>query len=195
MPGKKKLVLKKKKSYLSKKNKNIMKKMENITEEQSNQLKEYRINSLFYSLFIYIIIALVVCGIIKYLKELEQCQCFIEKTDKNNKDLKYLIFIEYVILTINIISILSCVYLLMTSNQKGGMDISTIKFFIMIYLTTYIIIFGYFVFSFYNLQDNIHKSCECSTSSLRYLLYIQVFLMAVGIYGAVLNLIRLFNIF
>ncbi len=172
-----------------------MKKMEDLSPEQINEISEYKINTLYYSLFIYIIVTLLVGGIIKYLKELEKCKCFIEKNGKHNINLKYLIFIEYIILTLNIISIISCVYLLITSHQKGGINISTMKFIIMVYLTCYIAIFGYFIFSFYKIQENIDNSCECTTSSLKYLLYIQVFVMAVGIYGAVLNLTRLFNIF
>jgi hypothetical protein len=195
MPSKKKLVLKKKKSYSTKKNKNIMKKMEDLSQEQINEISEYKINTLYYSLFIYIIAVLLVTGIIKYLKQLEKCKCFVDKNGKDNINLKYLIFLEYVILTLNVISVISIIYLLITSHQKGGIDISTMKFFIMIYLTVYICIFGYFIFSFYLLQQNIDKSCDCTESSLKYLLYIQVFIMAVGIYGAVLNLIRLFNIF
>ena len=195
MPSKKKLVLKKKKSSSSKKTKNIMKKMENITEAQNNEISEYRINTLYYSLFIYIIVALLVSGIIKYLKELQKCDCFMDKNSKYSDNLKYVLYIEYIILGLNILSIISIVYLLITSNQKGGIDISTMKFFIMIYLTCYICIFAYFIYSFYLLQQNINDSCACSESSLKYLLYIQVFVMAVGVYGAVLNLVRLFNVF
>ena len=184
MPVKKKLVLKKKKSSSSKK-------IENLTSLEVYDISKNKVNTLYYSLFIYIIISLLVSGIIKYLKELEKCDCFLEKNAVNNANLKYLIFIEYVILTLNIISVLSCVYLLITSNQNGGMDIYRMRTFIMLYLTFYISIFGYFVYSFYKLQQNIDESCVCASSSMRYLLYLQVFVMAIGVYGALLNLIRL----
>ena len=189
MPSKKKLVLKKKKS--AKKNKNIMKKMEDLTPVQIDEISKNKVNTLFYNLFIYVIAVLWVVGIIKYLRELEKCDCFLEKNAENNANLKYLIYVEYFILALNIISVLSCVYLLAMSNQKGGMDIYRMKMYLIIYLLVYVSIFGYFVYSFYKLQKNIDESCECASSSFRYLLYIQAFLMAIGVFGAFLILLRL----
>ena len=189
MPAKKKLVLKKKKS--PKKSKDVMKKMENLTPAQIDEISQNKVNTLYYSLFVYVISILWIVGIIKYLRELEKCDCFLEKNAVNNANLKYLIYVEYVILALNIISVLSCIYLLIMSNQKGGMDIQRMKMFLMIYLTIYIGIFGYFIYSFYKLQQNIDASCACSSSSMRFLLYIQAFFMAMGLFGAILNLIRL----
>jgi hypothetical protein len=77
------------------------------------------------------------------------------------------------------------------SNQKGGMDIQRMKMYLMLYLIINISIFGYFIYSFYKLQQNIDASCACASSSMRFLLYIQAFFMAMGLFGAVLNLIRL----
>jgi heme/copper-type cytochrome/quinol oxidase subunit 2 len=189
MPAKKKLVLKKKKS--PKKSKNIMKKMEDLTPVQIDEISQNKVNTLYYSLFVYVIVILWIVGIIKYLRELEKCDCFLEKNIENNANLKYLIYVEYVILVINVISVLSCVYLLATSNQNGGMDIQRMKMYLILYLAIYIGIFGYFVYSFYKLQQNIDASCECASSSMRFLLYIQAFLMAIGVFGAFLNLMRL----
>jgi hypothetical protein len=192
MPGKKKLVLKKKKS--SKKSKDIMKKMENLTPSQIDEISKNKVNTLYYSLFIYVISILWISGIIKYLKELEKCDCFLEKNIENNANLKYLIYVEYVILALNVISVISCVYLLVMSNQKGGMDIQRMKMYLIVYLIIYISIFGYFVYSFYKLQQNIEASCVCASSSMRFLLYIQAFLMAIGVFGAILNLFRICSI-
>ena len=189
MPAKKKLVLKKKKS--PKKNKNIMKKMEDLTPVQIDEISKNKVNTLYYSLFVDIIVILWIVGIIKYLRELEKCDCFLEKNVENNANLKYLIYVEYIILALNVISVLSCVYLLVTSNQNGGMDIQRIKMYLILYLVIYIGIFGYFVYSFYKLQQNIDASCACASSSMRFLLYIQAFLMAVGVFGAFLILIRI----
>jgi hypothetical protein len=191
MPVKKKLILKKKKSSSTKKSKNIMKKMEDLTPSEIDDISKNKINAVYYSLFIYIIIILWISGIIKYLKDLEKCDCFLEKNVVNNANLKYLIFIEYIILAVYVISVLSCLYLLVTSNQKGGMDIYRMKMYLIIFLIIYVSIFGYFVYSFYKLQKNIDESCECASSSYRYLLYIQAFLMAIGVFGAFLNLMRL----
>jgi hypothetical protein len=189
MPAKKKLVLKKKKS--PKKSKNIMKKMENLTPAEINEISKNNINTLYYSLFIYVIVVLWISGIIKYLKELEKCDCFLEKNVVNHANLKYLIFVEYVLLALNVLSVLSIIYLLAISGQKGGsMNISNIKMYVMLYLAIYISIFGYFVYSFYKLQQNIDASCACASSSFRFLLYIQAFLMAIGVLGAIINLIK-----
>ena len=192
MPAKKKLVLKKRKSV--KKSKDIMKKMEDLTPSQIDEISKNNVNTLYYSLFMYAIVILWILGIIKYLKELEKCDCFLEKNVENNANLKYLMYVEYVILALNIISILSVVYLLITSNQKGGMDIQRMKMYLTIYLLIYIGIIGYFVYSFYKLQQNIDASCACASSSFRYLLYIQAFLMAIGVFGSFLNLIKLCSI-
>ena len=191
MPVKKKLVLKKKKTSSPKKSKNIMKKMEDLTPVQIDEISKNKVNTLYYSLFVYVIVILWIVGIIKYLRELEKCDCFLEKNVENNANLKYLIYVEYVILAINVISVLSCVYLLATSNQNGGMDIQRMKIYLILYLAIYIGIFGYFVYSFYKLQQNIDASCACASSSFRYLLYIQSFFMALGVFGAFLSLIRL----
>lgn len=189
MPAKKKLVLKKKKS--PKKSKDIMKKMEDLTPSQIDEISQNKVNTLYYSLFVYIIAILWIVGIIKYLRELEKCDCFLAKNAENNANLKYLIYVEYAILALNVISVLSCVYLLATSNQKGGMDIQRIKMYLILYLAIYIGIFGYFVYSFYKLQQNVDAACACASSSMRFLLYIQAFLMAIGVFGAFLNLIRI----
>ena len=192
MPAKKKLVLKKKKS--PKKSKNIMKKMEDLTPSQMDEISQNKVNTLYYSLFIYVIAILWIVGIIKYLRELEKCECFLKKNAENNANLKYLIYVEYVILALNVISVLSCVYLLIMSNQKGGMDIYRMKMYLTIYLLIYIGIFGYFVYSFYKLQQNIDAACACASSSMRFLLYIQAFFMAIGVFGAILNLFRISSI-
>jgi hypothetical protein len=189
MPAKKKLVLKKKKS--PKKSKDIMKKMEDLTPSQIDEISQNKVNTLYYSLFVYVIAILWIVGIIKYLRELEKCDCFLEKNVENNANLKYLIYVEYFILALNIISVLSCVYLLAMSNQKGGMDVQRMKMYLILYLAVYIGIFGYFVYSFYKLQQNVDAACACASSSMRFLLYIQAFLMAIGVFGAFLNLIRL----
>ena len=190
MPAKKKLVLKKKKS--PKKSKDIMKKMEDLTPVQIDEISKNKVNTLFYNLFIYVIAVLWVVGIIKYLRELEKCDCFLEKNAENNANLKYLIYVEYFILALNIFSVLSCVYLLAMSNQKGGgMDSQRIRIFLILYLVIYIGVFGYFIYSFYKLQQNVDAACACASSSMRFLLYIQAFLMAIGVFGAILNLFRL----
>ena len=189
MPAKKKLVLKKKKS--AKKTKDIMKKMEDLTPVQIDEISKNKVNTLYYSLFVYIISILWIVGIIKYLRELEKCDCFLQKNVQNNANLKYLIYVEYFILALNIISVLSCVYLLLMSNQKGGMDIKKMKMYLILYLAIYIGVFGYFVYSFYKLQQNVDAACACASSSMRFLLYIQAFLMAIGVFGAFLNLIKL----
>ena len=190
MAAKKKLVLKKKKS--PKKSKDIMKKMEDLTPSQIDEISQNKVNTLYYSLFVYVIAILWIVGIIKYLRELEKCDCFLEKNVENNANLKYLIYVEYFILALNIFSVLSCVYLLAMSNQKGGgMDIQIIRIFLILYLIIYIGVFGYFVYSFYKLQQNVDAACACASSSIRFLLYIQAFLMAIGVFGAFLNLIKL----
>ena len=189
MPAKKKLVLKKKKS--PKKSKDIMKKIEDLSPSQIDEISQNKVNTLYYSLFIYVIAVLWVVGIIKYLRELEKCDCFLEKNAENNANLKYLIYVEYFILALNIFSVLSCVYLLAMSNQKGGMDIQKMKMYLILYLVIYIGVFGYFVYSFYKLQQNVDAACACASSSMRFLLYIQAFLMAIGVFGAFLILIRL----
>ena len=168
-----------------------MKKMEDLTPSQMDEISQNKVNTLYYSLFIYVIAILWIVGIIKYLRELEKCDCFLEKNVENNSNLKYLIYVEYFILALNIISVLSCVYLLAMSNQKGGMDIQRMKMYLILYLAIYIGVFGYFVYSFYKLQQNVDAACACASSSMRFLLYIQAFLMAIGVFGAILNLFRL----
>jgi hypothetical protein len=184
MPAKKKLVLKKKSP---KKSKNIMKKMEDLTPSQIDKISQNRINTLYYSLFMFLIFIIFFIGIIKYLKELEKCDCFLEKNVVNNANLKYLIYFEYVLLAIYVINFLYIIYLLAISNQKGGANnIEKQLLYLTIYVIFFISVFVYFVYSVYKMQKNIDPSCECSISSFRYLLYIQAFFIFISI----INLIR-----
>jgi len=102
--------------------------------------------------------------IVKYLKELEMCNC----TSDVAKNIKTLIYVEYIFIICGIIEILILFYLKMFVKQTGG-GISIFD----IYIVFSIIVYLFLIYNSVKIFNKIDKKCECSMSSLRYLLYIQ----------------------
>ena len=115
----------------------------------------HSINPLLYSILGVTLISIAyVSAIIYYLNSLKSCKCFQEKNKNNYSNLTFLIIIESIILTMNIILALGTIYL--------G-------------------IYGYFIYNVYKIYENIDPNCDCTENWLRYLLYIQAVLMLVNV--------------
>lgn len=140
-------------------------------------------------IIIAVVIIIWILFIIKYLKELEICNC----TSEVAKNIKTLIYVEYIFIVCGIIEILILFYLKMFVKQSGG-GISVFD----IYMVFSIIIYLLLIYNAVKIFNKIDKKCECSMSSLRYLLYIQfgfiilTFLFIILQYGKMKYIIKRF---
>lgn len=138
-----------------------------------------------------IVIAIILIGfIINYLSDLQRCKCFNEKNDNNYSNITYLIVIESIILISYIIILLVLIvsYMGIDKIKKGGYYNENEM--MMYYLSFIIMLFVYSFFIYYviKLHQNIKDNCNCAVSPVRYLLYIQTFLMIIILIGSIMNL-------
>lgn len=138
-----------------------------------------------YALMMVSIFAIVfVSSIIFYLNSLRDCNCFEEKNENNYTNLHYLVTIESIILALNIIIVLGCIFVIFVlkdlksggGNSESGSLLSYYIIFII-----YILLYGYFIYYVYKLYQNVDENCDCTQNWLRYLLYFQTILMIIQI--------------
>lgn len=143
--------------------------------------KKLASNVLYIMLVINIIIVLYIGGIISYLIKLNNCDCYKIKNEENYANLTYLLIIEFLILTFNIIITISLVSAISMLNSFSGGGKNKMNSAFYISTLIYLLIYGFFIFYTYKLSQNVDPKCECTQSWLRYLLYIQAFLMLVNL--------------
>jgi hypothetical protein len=138
-------------------------------------------NGVYMLLVINLIVIIYVSSIINYLNNLKMCKCFQDKNNENFSSINYLIIIESIILTINIILFLFNLMIISTLNKAkyGGGNNNNIATYIS--LAIMLLIYGYFIYYVYKLYQNIDENCECSKSWIRYLLYIQAIILLIQI--------------
>jgi hypothetical protein len=138
-----------------------------------------------------ILIGVILIGIIiNYLSDLQRCKCFNETNDNNYSNITYLIVIEAIILIFYIIMLLMLIgsYMGIDKIKKGGyyneneMMMYYLSFIIMLF------IYSFFIYYVIKLHQNIKDDCQCAVSPVRYLLYIQTFLMIIVLIGSIINL-------
>lgn len=149
--------------------KNVMKNMEKLSSKNVDSFSASRSATLTGKLFSSIIIILFIYGIIVYLKDLQKCECLANK----QQNIKTLLYIEYLFIALNIIGLIGTIMAMMMPKQTGG---STIIYMLMLYMFCFIFIYGLLVYNAFKVFEGINDNCECSISSLRYLLYIQTFI-------------------
>ena len=131
-------------------------------------------NSKYLILFISIFMGIWYLLIIKYLKELEICNCTQEVKD----NIQMLLYLEYLLILLVIIDIITIIY--MVNYQKGGGKYD-------IYMILLFIIYAFIVYNGIKIFNKINNKCECSMSTLRYLLYGQIILIIITIFNMILN--------
>jgi hypothetical protein len=143
---------------------------------------------LYIALIIYLIVISYISGIIYYLNNLKKCDCF----KNSNINLTYLIVIESIILALNVITALFLIVIVFSFNNSiSGGGNNNAKIYLMIIAVINILILGYFIYNVYKLSKELDENCECSTSWLRYLLYIQTVFMLFSIGTSLYALFRL----
>jgi len=186
MANKKKQSINKKKQSKTN-NTNLMNNMNNKIYNFNNLKKAT--NSFFITMLIFTIISILYLSfILYYLSQLKTCDCF--QNDETKKiNLNYLIIIETVMLFFQIVMFLYILSLIIKlRNFSGGNNETSI--FIYIYLVLYFLIYGYFIYYVYLLSENIKDDCECSNSSIRYLLYFQTFFIALNLIMSLFGISR-----
>jgi Tfp pilus assembly protein PilO len=163
--------------------------LQNLNLQKLNLKNNSLYTYFFLAIVIYLVVIAYISSIIYYLNNLKKCSCF------NNSDvnLTYLIVIESIILTLNIITtVLLILAFIMLNNVKSGGGNSNVRLYIIITLIIQISILGYFVYNVYKLSKNIDENCNCSKDWLRYLLYIQSIIM---LFSVIFNIYALFLLF
>ena len=143
------------------------------------------ISPIYAILIINLIVIAYVSGIIHYLNKLQSCDCYKDKNDENYSNLTYMVIIEAIILTIYIISTLVIIISLFAIKniKQSGAGKKGISTYLLISLIINLALTIYFVYNVYKLSENIDPACDCTKDWLRYLLYIQAFVMGIGIIG------------
>lgn len=140
------------------------------------------LNPLLYSILAVTLISIAyISSIIYYLNSLKSCKCYQEKNKNNYSNLTFLIIIESIILTMNIILALGTIYLfsILNNSRSGGAESKNAWFYI--WFLVYLGIYGYFIYNVYKIYENIDPNCDCTENWLRYLLYIQAVVMLVNV--------------
>lgn len=141
-------------------------------------------------LFIFINI-IYISAIIYYLSQIENCSCYQVQNKLNYSNIKYLIFIESLILVLNVIIFIFILSSLFLKNKiKSGGGNNTMMLFLFVSLLVYLLVYGYFIYNVYQVYKNTDENCLCTQSWFRYLLYIQAVTMLFGIFS---NIFALFN--
>ena len=186
------MALKKNKNKNKIKNKNNTKLMNNMNmmKYNFNNIKSAT-NSFFITILIFTIISVLYLSyILYYLNELKTCDCF--QNDETKKiNLNYLIIIESIMLFFQIVMFLYILSLIVKlRNFSGGSKNEGVSIFMYIYLVLYFLVYGYFIYYVYLISENIKDDCECSNSSIRYLLYFQTFFIALNLFMTLFGLFK-----
>ena len=123
-----------------------------------------------------IVVILYIC-VIKYLKDLQECNC----TSEVSNNIQTLLYIQYFILFIIIIETSIFIYMISKSGQRGGGDMLDL------YMIIFIIIYAGLIYNAFKIYKIIDKKCECTMSGLRFLFYGQIGLVIISM------LVMLFN--
>jgi len=127
-------------------------------------------------IIIFIITFIYISFIIYYLNNLVKCECY------EDKDLKYLIYCEYILLFITFINCIF-IYLLINDSIK---NISYLSIIPILSLILYI----YIIYGTINVYKNINVSCKCTMSNIRYMLYIQAIFVLFSFMSLTFNIIK-----
>ena len=125
---------------------------------------------------VFILVLIYISFIIYYLNNLIKCDCY------EDKDLKYLLYSEYIILFIAFINII-IFYLIINDSIK---DLNYLFIIPIISLIVYI----YIIYSTINVYKNTNVSCNCSMSIIRYMLYIQAIIGITALISSAINIFQ-----
>ena len=126
--------------------------------------------------------------------KLRNCTCFVESNKSHYTNMTYLIIIESILLIFNIFLLITFsvgLFGLSKVGSKSGGAVD-INYYSLGGFILYFIIYAYFVYCVYKLQENVKKDCECTQDWVRYLLYIQAIFILIGLVINTTYYVRLF---
>jgi magnesium-transporting ATPase (P-type) len=168
------------------KSKDIQKNIKKMSDKNMIKLiKNLDISPFYTMLVFYVILIAYISGIIHYLNKLQSCACYNDKNVHNYSNLTYLVIVEAIILTLFIIQTIVVIVGIFAINniKQNGAGKENMNAYLIVSLIINLAITIYFVYNVYKLSENVDPQCDCSENWLRYLLYIQSFIMALGIVG------------
>jgi len=167
-----------------KENKNLKRVLKLISNNKKKPILNY---SLYVFIFFNLLVILYTIGIIIYLNKLKECECYKKKNSVNYANLNYLIFIEAIILAVNVIYIFIALSLInFVNNYMVGGNMNDSLMYVV--LLTNIILYSYFIYYVYKIYENSSVDCTCTQNWLRYLLYVQTGFMFIYVLTMIYNL-------
>jgi hypothetical protein len=179
-------------------NKNFKKLIENLKSKKNLKLNKNSlklsskpniiniiniIKKLNYLLLIASFIAIIYISlIIYYLNNLVKCDCYNKLNEKNYSNIQFLIIIESIILTLFILVFISSLYNFFLFKNGGMTSVVNVKSLLITLIISILafVINIYIIYTIYKISQNIKDNCECSKSWIRYLLYIQGFIILIN---------------
>ena len=119
--------------------------------------------------------------IVDHLEEIPDGKCCFKYSN-------YIIEVISIALNIVMVIQLFSLYFAVSSMRGGGKEI---KFYMLLILFLYIIVYGYFIYFVYKLSQNIKYDCLCAQSPIRFLLYAQAILIFIYLLFIIFGLINL----
>jgi hypothetical protein len=165
-------------------NKNINRVLNLISNKKKKPLVNY---SLYMFIFFNLLVILYTICIMIYLNKLKDCDCYKEKNSVNYVNLNYLIFIEAIILAVNVVYIfLALSFINFVNNYMIGGNMNDSLMYVV--LLTNIILYSFFIYYVYKIYENVSTDCSCTQNWLRYLLYVQAGFMFIYVITMIYNL-------
>ena len=164
-------------------------KSKSLTKANSSMVLNNAKGYLYTMIVSYVLVIIYVSYIIYYLNTLKNCKCYQDKDRLNYSNITYLVIIESLIIAINIIAVISLLFVLsyMNKSKSGGGSFSKFLPYYVI-LAVIFLISLYFIYYVYKLSENIDPNCPCSQSWLRYLLYIQAVIIGINMLSVIYSL-------
>lgn len=166
--------------------------IENTLSKTKSFDKKYLIDrlSIIYSISLPLILLniIFISIILNYLKNVDKCTCYNEENNKN-VNIKYLIAIETLLIIVNVMIFLLFAYNLYSiKNIQNGGGMFKNQTLNIIILVVYAILYSIFVYYVYNYAKKVDINCKCTYNWIRYLLYIQSFVMLFSIFFFIISL-------
>ena len=165
---------------------NINKLTEKFGPINIDKLKSVLTIGLILNIVFLIILITIISLIINYLTKLKNCDCFIDKDDKNKSRIIFLIVIE-VFTLVSLIILLLYSLLILYLIKTGGDKYEGLLIYIMIFNVIIFFVQLYFIYCVYELSKNIRDDCHCAKSWVRYLLYLQAISITITIISGIAN--------
>lgn len=112
---------------------------------------------------------------IKYINELENCRCFLNKDKNNLENVERMIEVEYYFVFSLVLFMVYLAVMVFVGKRIRGLEIFIGLLFVLSRLLQL-----YFIYLTFNISRDITPECKCSHSNLRYVLYFQALMLTIS---------------